>query len=233
MHQAPYDLIATADGVVARIFARGRAVLTSPTINRGTAFTLEEREALGLTGLLPTGVSTLEGQLRRVYAQYRQQANDLRKWVYLANLRDRNEVLFYRLLSEHISEMLPVVYTPTVGWRSNGSARSSAAPAGCTSRSTIPRTSRPHCGTPVSARTTSTCWWPPTPRASWASATRASAASRSPSASSPSTPRPPASTRAGCCRWCWTWAPTTSSCSTTTCTWVRGTPGSAISATTT
>ncbi len=95
--------------------SRGSAVLASPTINRGTAFTLPEREALGLTGLLPTGVSTLEGQLRRVYAQYTEQANDLRKWVYLANLRDRNEVLFYRLLSEHISEMLPVVYTPTVG----------------------------------------------------------------------------------------------------------------------
>ena len=101
--------------MVARIHARGSAVLASPTINRGTAFTLEEREALGLTGLLPTGVITLEGQLRRVYAQYLEQANDLRKWVYLANLRDRNEVLFYRLLTEHISEMLPVVYTPTVG----------------------------------------------------------------------------------------------------------------------
>jgi malate dehydrogenase (oxaloacetate-decarboxylating) len=101
--------------MVARIHARGSAVLASPSINRGTAFTLAERDALGLTGLLPTGVSTLESQLRRVYAQYREQANDLRKWVYLANLRDRNEVLFYRLLSEHISEMLPVVYTPTVG----------------------------------------------------------------------------------------------------------------------
>ena len=115
MKTGPYDLVQEADGVVARIRARGSAVLSSPTINRGTAFTLKEREALGLTGLLPTGVSTLEGQLRRVYAQYTEQSNDLRKWVYLANLRDRNEVLFYRLLSEHISEMLPVVYTPTVG----------------------------------------------------------------------------------------------------------------------
>ena len=98
-----------------RIHARGHSVLASPTINRGTAFTEEQRRQLGLTGLLPTGVTTLDGQLRRTYAQYLAQANDLRKWVYLANLRDRNEVLFYRLLSEHISEMLPIVYTPTVG----------------------------------------------------------------------------------------------------------------------
>ena len=110
-----FELTPIGNGATARIHARGRDVLSSPTINRGTAFTLPEREALGLTGLLPTGVSTLEGQLRRVYAQYLEQANDLRKWVYLANLRDRNEVLFYRLLTEHISEMLPVVYTPTVG----------------------------------------------------------------------------------------------------------------------
>ena len=115
MTQAPYELRTGPNGVTATIHARGSAVLASPTINRGTAFTLEEREALGLTGLLPTGISTLEGQLRRVCAQYQEQAGDLRKWVYLANLRDRNEVLFYRLLTDHISEMMPVVYTPTVG----------------------------------------------------------------------------------------------------------------------
>ncbi len=113
--QRPYELTSTPDGVTVRINVRGSAVLTAPSINRGTAFTLAERAALGLTGLLPTGVITLEGQLRRVYEQYLEQANDLRKWVYLANLRDRNEVLFYRLLTEYISEMLPVVYTPTVG----------------------------------------------------------------------------------------------------------------------
>jgi malate dehydrogenase (oxaloacetate-decarboxylating) len=115
MPEDAYELVRTEEGIVARVRARGTAVLSSPTINRGTAFTNEERHQLGLVGLLPTGVSTLDGQLRRVYAQYKDQTTDLRRWVYLANLRDRNEVLFYRLLTEHISEMLPVVYTPTVG----------------------------------------------------------------------------------------------------------------------
>ena len=84
-------------------------------LNRGTAFTLAEREALGLTGLLPDGVSTIEGHLHRVYAQYLRQPDDLAKNIFLGHVRDRNEVLFYRLLTEHISEMLPIVYTPTVG----------------------------------------------------------------------------------------------------------------------
>jgi malate dehydrogenase (oxaloacetate-decarboxylating) len=84
-------------------------------LNRGTAFTPDERRALGLQGLLPSGVMGLEGQLRRVYAQYLRQSDDLAKNVFLANMRDRNEVLFYRLLTEHLEEMLPIVYTPTVG----------------------------------------------------------------------------------------------------------------------
>src|SRR6476469_6939320 len=95
--------------------ARGTSVLASPMSNRGTAFTARERRDLGLTGLLPSGVSTLDGQLRRTYAQFRRASDDLAKWVYLTNLRSRNEVLFYKLLSEHIEEMLPIVYTPTVG----------------------------------------------------------------------------------------------------------------------
>ena len=100
---------------MARVRVRGTAVLASPQLNRGTAFTLAEREALGLTGLLPEGVSTIEQQLRRVYGQYLRQPDDLAKNLHLANLRDRNEVLFYRLLTEHIEEMLPIVYTPTIG----------------------------------------------------------------------------------------------------------------------
>jgi malate dehydrogenase (oxaloacetate-decarboxylating) len=115
MYERPYELGSAADGYAVRIRARGNQVLTNPLLNRGTAFTPEERRALGLAGLLPNGVSTMEGQLRRVYAQYRRQPTDLAKNVYLANLRDRNEVLFYRLLSEHIQEMLPIIYTPTVG----------------------------------------------------------------------------------------------------------------------
>jgi malate dehydrogenase (oxaloacetate-decarboxylating) len=102
-------------GTVARVRLRGTAVLSSPMLNRGTAFTLAEREALGLTGLLPGGVSTIEGQLRRVYAQYLRQPDDLAKSLHLGQVRNRNEVLFYRLLTEHIHEMLPIVYTPTVG----------------------------------------------------------------------------------------------------------------------
>lgn len=98
-----------------RINARGGDVLAWPIINRGTAFTQDERKALGLVGLLPGGVARMDAQLHRVYEQYRAQPDDLSKNVYLGAMRDRNEVLFYRLLSEHLEEMLPIVYTPTIG----------------------------------------------------------------------------------------------------------------------
>jgi malate dehydrogenase (oxaloacetate-decarboxylating) len=115
MYERPYELVPTPSGYAVRVRARGNAVLTNPLLNRGTAFTEQERRVLGLTGLLPCVVSTMEAQLRRVYAQYQRQPADLAKNVYLAHLRDRNEVLFYRLLIEHIEEMLPIVYTPTIG----------------------------------------------------------------------------------------------------------------------
>ncbi len=115
MSDRPFELAWTPEGVVARVRLRGSSVLSSPILNRGTAFTLAEREALGLTGLLPDGVSTIEGQLRRVYAQYLRRPDDLAKNLHLGQVRNRNEVLFYRLLTEHIHEMLPIVYTPTVG----------------------------------------------------------------------------------------------------------------------
>jgi malate dehydrogenase (oxaloacetate-decarboxylating) len=97
------------------IKVRGRAVLADPRINRGTAFTAEERRALGLTGLLPPRVLTLDQQAARAYDQYLDQPDDLAKNVNLTALHDRNEVLFYRLVADHLAEMLPIVYTPTVG----------------------------------------------------------------------------------------------------------------------
>ena len=115
MAERPYEFISTDEGVVARVRLRGSLVLRSPMLNRGTAFTHAEREVLGLTGLLPEGVSTIEAHLRRVYAQYLRQPDDLAKYIFLGHVRDRNEVLFYRLLTDHIEEMLPIVYTPTVG----------------------------------------------------------------------------------------------------------------------
>src|ERR1700733_3551812 len=98
-----------------RTTLRGRQVLADPRINKGTAFDDEGRRGLGLTGLVPPAHFTLDDQVARVLAQYRNQPDDLERNVALNALHDRNEVLFYRLLTDHRAEMLPVIYTPTVG----------------------------------------------------------------------------------------------------------------------
>ena len=85
-----------------------------PLLNKSTAFTAEERETFGLEGLLPPHVATLEEQMTRTYGNYRRAATNIDKHVYLRNLQDRNEVLFYAVLEEHLEEMMPIVYTPTV-----------------------------------------------------------------------------------------------------------------------
>jgi malate dehydrogenase (oxaloacetate-decarboxylating)(NADP+) len=94
---------------------RGLDLLREPLLNKGTAFTREERRALGLDGLLPPSVHTLEQQVAQVMADFRQKSSDLERYLYLAGLEDRNETLFYRTLSDHLEEMMPIVYTPTVG----------------------------------------------------------------------------------------------------------------------
>ena len=94
---------------------RGLAVLNSPLLNKGTAFTAEERNALGLGGLLPPEISTLGTQVKHAYIQYERLPDALSKNIYLTALHDRNEVLFYRLFSEHLREMVPVVNGLTVG----------------------------------------------------------------------------------------------------------------------
>mgnify|MGYP001685533829 CR=1 FL=1 len=100
---------------VVRIAARGRDVLTHPMTNFGTAFTRDQRERLGLVGLLPPGVVDINGQLRRIHDQYLTEPTDMARYVFLNTLKERNEILFYRLVSEHIEQMLPIIYTPTIG----------------------------------------------------------------------------------------------------------------------
>jgi malate dehydrogenase (oxaloacetate-decarboxylating)(NADP+) len=94
---------------------RGAALLTDPLFNKGTAFTERERDALGLRGLLPPRVFTLEEQVQRSLAAVRRKQDALEKYIYLTNLQNRNEVLFYRLVVDHLEEMVPLIYTPTVG----------------------------------------------------------------------------------------------------------------------
>ncbi|MGL5406389.1 MAG: NAD-dependent malic enzyme [Propionibacteriaceae bacterium] len=115
MAKKPFEFVRTPQGEECRIGLRGRDVLSNPMINFGTAFAPEERRKLGLEGLLPSRVLPLEAQVKRVYEQYSAQPDPLSKYVYLNTLHDRNEILFYRVLTEHIEEMLPVVYTPTIG----------------------------------------------------------------------------------------------------------------------
>ena len=90
-------------------------ILANPLANKGTAFTLEERARYGLTGRLPVAVETLEQQAARAYRQFAQYTRDMDKYIYLDQLHNRNETLYYKLLTDHLAEMLPIVYDPTVG----------------------------------------------------------------------------------------------------------------------
>ncbi|SLN54500.1 NAD-dependent malic enzyme [Ruegeria meonggei] len=89
--------------------------VTNPLLNKGTAFSLHEREKLGLLGLLSPHIETLETQIDRVYAAFAREETPLDKHVYLRGLQDDNEVLFYALLVRHLTEMMPIIYTPVVG----------------------------------------------------------------------------------------------------------------------
>lgn len=94
---------------------RGYELINSPMLNKSSAFTKDERSALGLEGILPTQVNTIEEQARRVYPRIHRIRDPLDKYVALAALQDRNEQLFHRVLWEHLAEFMPIVYTPTVG----------------------------------------------------------------------------------------------------------------------
>jgi len=94
---------------------KGMDLLDTPLLNKGTAFSYEERTLLGLHALLPPQVETLDQQVVRAYEAYQRKTEDLERHIYLRALQDNNEVLFYRLLVDHLEEMTPVVYTPVVG----------------------------------------------------------------------------------------------------------------------
>ena len=90
-------------------------VMQNPLTNKGTAFTADERAKYGLTGRLPVAVETLDQQAARAYRQFASYENDMEKYIFLDQLHNRNEVLYYKLLTDHLAEMLPIVYDPTVG----------------------------------------------------------------------------------------------------------------------
>ena len=93
----------------------GPALLETPLLNKGSAFTAEERNSFNLTGLLPHNIETIEEQSLRAYHQLRSFTNDMDKHIYLRNIQDTNETLFYHLVEQHIEEIMPLIYTPTVG----------------------------------------------------------------------------------------------------------------------
>lgn len=93
----------------------GPSLLENPLLNKGSAFSLIERMKFNLEGLLPDAVESIEEQAERAYLQYQSFRGDMTKHIYLRNIQDTNETLFYHLIQHHVSEMMPVIYTPTVG----------------------------------------------------------------------------------------------------------------------
>ena len=94
---------------------RGKELINDPLLNKGTCFTLQERRQLGLTGLLPPRVFTLDEQLMRLRENYNRLQTDIDKYVFIEAVHDRNETLYYRFLVDNLEELSPIIYTPTVG----------------------------------------------------------------------------------------------------------------------
>ena len=105
---------ATADRIIETALS-GTTLLEAPLYNKGTGFSAEERRELGLLGLLPPHIDDMQTQLMRAYDAYQRKDDDLERHIFLRSLQDRNEVLFYSLVVDHLPEMLPMIYTPVVG----------------------------------------------------------------------------------------------------------------------
>ena len=148
-------------------------VLEDPILDKGTAFTDSERDTLGLTGRLPSAVLTLDQQAQRAYQQMLRQGDDLAKNVYMEQLHDRNEVLYYRVLADHLAELLPVVYDPVIGDAIERYSHEYRRPRGLACRSTGQTTSTKRSPAWASGPRTSTSSSAVTLKRSWASATGA------------------------------------------------------------
>lgn len=109
---------------------RGKDLLRDALLNRGTAYTSDERKALGLTGLLPPRVESLDTQVRRVLDQVRAKRSPLEQYLHLSAIQDENETLFYRALTENLEEVVKIVYTPTVDEACLNWSRTYARPRG-------------------------------------------------------------------------------------------------------
>src|SRR6202795_4177944 len=109
------NALAESETNLLEISVPGQRLLDDPLLNKSSAFPDDERREFGLIGLLPLHTSTIEEQLARVYENYQRKDSDIERYIFLAALQDRNETLFYRLLQDHVTEMMPIIYTPTVG----------------------------------------------------------------------------------------------------------------------
>ncbi|MGR5108250.1 NAD-dependent malic enzyme [Vibrio jasicida] len=100
-----------------KLFIRqaGNTLLNTPLLNKGSAFSLEERKSFNLTGLLPANIESIDEQASRAYEQFSLFSSSMDKHIYLRNIQDTNETLYYKLINQHIEEMMPIIYTPTVG----------------------------------------------------------------------------------------------------------------------
>jgi malate dehydrogenase (oxaloacetate-decarboxylating) len=114
MEYYKYEVDATGEEFL-RVKLNDYALIANPLLNKGMAFTYQERVDFGLVGLIPPNEATLTTQKIRSYSAYQSKVTDIEKYLYLRDLQDSNETLFYSLLEENIIELMPNVYTPTVG----------------------------------------------------------------------------------------------------------------------
>ena len=110
-----FDLIKTDSGHRLRVPRKGTSILRYPLYNKGTGFTAEERQRFNLDGLLPAQVNDIETQAERVFGSIMYNPDPVGRHIDLAALQDRNEHLYYRVLADNLEELMPIVYTPTVG----------------------------------------------------------------------------------------------------------------------